>query len=179
MIAIASEDGICILEFLNGRTASAASRTFAARLGTTVAVGTNAHLDRLRRELDVYFAGRLRRFRVPLDLRGTPFQKSVWSRLMRVPFGATRSYASIAAAVGKPAAFRAVGHANGCNPVSIVVPCHRLIGSAGALRGYGGGLWRKERLIAHERGESPRKLSRAGSSLRPPTRSRLARKTAP
>jgi O-6-methylguanine DNA methyltransferase len=154
MIAMASEQGICILEFLNGRTAPAAARSFATRLGTTVAAvpaGTSAHLRALRDELGSYFSGRLRRFRVPLDLRGTPFQKSVWSRLRRVPYGATRSYASIAAAVGKPAAFRAVGHANGRNPVSIVVPCHRLIGSAGALRGYGGGLWRKERLLDLER----------------------------
>ncbi len=166
MIAMASEDGICILEFLNGRTAPSAARAFAERLGNpvaAVAAGTNAHLERLRRELGAYFTGRLRRFRVPLDLRGTPFQKTVWSRLLRVPYGATRSYASIAAAVGKPAAFRAVGHANGRNPVSIVVPCHRLIGSAGALGGYGGGLWRKERLLDLERRSIlESKLSTAG-----------------
>jgi AraC family transcriptional regulator of adaptative response/methylated-DNA-[protein]-cysteine methyltransferase len=160
MIAMASERGICILEFLNGRTAPAAAREFAARLGASVTAGTNPHLGLLRKELAAYFRGTLRRFESPLDLRGTPFQKSVWSRLVRVPYGATRSYARIAAAIGRSAAFRAVGHANGRNPVSIVVPCHRLVGSDGALHGYGGGLWRKQRLIAHERGKPARRQSR-------------------
>jgi AraC family transcriptional regulator of adaptative response/methylated-DNA-[protein]-cysteine methyltransferase len=150
MLAVASRRGICFLEFRD-RGARAKIRALGARRGLEVETGASPHLDRLGRELDAYFAGRLRRFRVPLDLAGTAFQKSVWARLTRVPYGVTRSYAQIAAAIGQPAAFRAVGHANGRNPVSIVVPCHRLVGAEGALRGYGGGLWRKRRLLELER----------------------------
>ena len=98
-------------------------------------------------ELDAYFAGRLKKFTVPLELRGTPFQKAVWEALLRIPYGETRSYSDIALAIGKPAAVRAVGLANGANPVSIIVPCHRVIGKSGDLVGYGGGLERKRALL--------------------------------
>ncbi len=98
-----------------------------------------------------YFAGDLRAIdRVKVGARGTPFQKSVWDELRRIPVGTTISYADLARAVGRPSAVRAVGGANGRNPVAIVVPCHRVIGSDGTLTGYGGGLPRKEWLLAHE-----------------------------
>lgn len=87
---------------------------------------------------------------MPLDLRGTPFQREVWKRLARVPYGATLTYAELAGRVGRLSAVRAVGHANGRNPVSIVVPCHRVVGSDGTLHGYGGGLWRKRWLLDFE-----------------------------
>jgi AraC family transcriptional regulator of adaptative response/methylated-DNA-[protein]-cysteine methyltransferase len=179
MIAMASEDGICVLEFLDRRSAPAAARMFAARLDATVGPGRSAHLERLRRELDAYFRGKRRRFAVPLDLRGTPFQRTVWKRLARVPFGAILTYAQLAARAGRSSAVRAVGHANGRNPVSIVVPCHRVVGSDGELRGYGGGLWRKERLIALERDavSSARRSSREGRTRGRPTRSRRATKS--
>jgi methylated-DNA-[protein]-cysteine S-methyltransferase len=106
--------------------------------------------DRVVRELDAYFAGRLRRFTLPLDLRGTPFQKAVWNALLEIPYGETRSYSDIARAIGKAAAVRAVGLANGANPVSIIVPCHRVIGKRGDLVGYGGGLDRKRALLELE-----------------------------
>jgi methylated-DNA-[protein]-cysteine S-methyltransferase len=105
------------------------------------------------RQLAEYFEGRRRRFDVRLDLRGTPFQMRVWDALLGVPFGATTTYRDIAAALGNPRATRAVGGANHRNPVSIIVPCHRVVGAGGSLTGYGGGLWRKEWLLGHERGK--------------------------
>lgn len=104
-----------------------------------------------RRQLDEYFRGVRTAFDLPLDLAGTHFQLEVWRRLSRVAFGATTTYGAIAAALKKPGAARAVGGANHRNPVSIVIPCHRVVGGGGSLVGYGGGLWRKERLLAHER----------------------------
>ena len=102
--------------------------------------------DELRR----YFAGILRAFLVPLDLQGTDFQLSVWHQLVKIPFGETRSYLQVAEAIGKPKAVRAVGAANGSNPMAIIVPCHRVIGSNGKLTGYGGGLPLKQRLLELE-----------------------------
>jgi O-6-methylguanine DNA methyltransferase len=102
------------------------------------------------RQLRAYFAGQLRRFDLPLDMQGTPFQLRVWHELERIPYGETRSYRQIAEAVGAPRAVRAVGAANGANPIPIVVPCHRVIGANGKLVGYGGGLPLKKRLLELE-----------------------------
>ncbi|MFF2191243.1 methylated-DNA--[protein]-cysteine S-methyltransferase [Streptomyces sp. NPDC058155] len=101
-------------------------------------------------QLDEYFAGERTEFDVPLRLNGTPFQRSVWEQLLAIPYGETRSYGQLADALGKSGASRAVGLANGKNPVGIIVPCHRVIGSTGSLTGYGGGLDRKQRLLAFE-----------------------------
>ena len=108
------------------------------------------HNLRLISELNAYFAGKLREFTIPLDLRGTSFQRQVWDLLCGIPWGETRSYGQIAKGLGRPRAARAVGRAVGTNPVSIVVPCHRVIGSNGALTGYGGGLDRKAALLKLE-----------------------------
>ena len=102
------------------------------------------------RQLEEYFAGRRRGFDLPLDLRGTDFQKRCWQELLKIPHGETRSYAEIARAIGNPAAVRAVGLANGKNPIAIIVPCHRVIGSDGSLTGYGGGLDVKRQLLELE-----------------------------
>lgn len=102
------------------------------------------------RQLQAYFAGELRSFRLPLAPAGTPFQREVWAALVRIPFGETRSYLQIATALGNPAATRAVGAANGKNPIAVVVPCHRVIGASGALTGYAGGLSAKAWLLRHE-----------------------------
>lgn len=110
------------------------------------------HNGTLTQELDAYFAGKLRDFTVPLDLRGTVFQRQVWSALSLIPYGETRSYRQVAAILERPSATRAVGHAIGTNPVSIVVPCHRVLGSNGDLTGYGGGLHRKQALLQMEGG---------------------------
>lgn len=103
-----------------------------------------------RRELDEYFAGARRDFEVPLALAGTGFQQEVWAALLALPFGATTTYGALAASLGRPLAVRAVGAANGRNPVSIIVPCHRVIGADGGLRGYAWGTGRKRWLLAHE-----------------------------
>ncbi|MFJ8752684.1 methylated-DNA--[protein]-cysteine S-methyltransferase [Streptomyces sp. NPDC102441] len=105
------------------------------------------------RQLDAYFAGELKEFDLPLRLHGTDFQRGVWAELVRIPYGETRSYGELADRLGKPGASRAVGLANGKNPVGIIVPCHRVIGVSGSLTGYGGGLDRKQRLLSFERGK--------------------------
>jgi methylated-DNA-[protein]-cysteine S-methyltransferase len=104
------------------------------------------------RQLQAYFAGQLRHFDLPLDMVGTEFQRRVWIELTRIPYGETRTYRQMANAIGAPAAVRAVGAANGANPIAIVVPCHRVIGVGGKLVGYGGGLPLKRRLLDLEQG---------------------------
>jgi methylated-DNA-[protein]-cysteine S-methyltransferase len=104
-----------------------------------------------RQQLTAYFAGHLTKFILPLCLHGTPFQQQVWAALQTIPYGTTLSYGELAAQLGQPRASRAVGMANGRNPISIVVPCHRVIGANGRLTGYGGGLGRKQWLLNHER----------------------------
>jgi methylated-DNA-[protein]-cysteine S-methyltransferase len=101
-------------------------------------------------QLHAYFAGELERFELPLAPRGTAFQLSVWQALQEIPYGSTTTYSELAAALGRPSACRAVGAANGRNPLAVIVPCHRVIGASGALTGYGGGLERKRRLLALE-----------------------------
>jgi methylated-DNA-[protein]-cysteine S-methyltransferase len=107
----------------------------------------NEHNDALAEQLDAYFAGKLRRFSVPLDLKGTPFQRMVWELTRDIPYGETRSYRQIARALNRPNSARAVGRALSRNPIPIVVPCHRVIGSNGKLTGYAGGLSRKRALL--------------------------------
>ncbi|HRJ77031.1 MAG: Methylated-DNA--protein-cysteine methyltransferase [Planctomycetes bacterium] len=107
-------------------------------------------LDQARRQLEEYFAGRRKEFELPLAAQGTEFQRRVWARLCDIPFGETASYGQVAARVGKPKASRAVGLANGANPIGIIVPCHRVIGADGKLTGYGGGTHRKQWLLDHE-----------------------------
>ncbi|MCB0116229.1 MAG: methylated-DNA--[protein]-cysteine S-methyltransferase [Caldilineaceae bacterium] len=107
-------------------------------------------LEDAMRQLDEYFRHLRQDFDLPLDLHGTEFQRSVWRQLLTVGYGATVAYLDIANALGNPKAIRAVGAANGQNPISVIVPCHRIIGSNGKLVGYGGGLWRKEWLLKHE-----------------------------
>jgi methylated-DNA-[protein]-cysteine S-methyltransferase len=110
-------------------------------------------LEHARRELDAFFAGQLRGFTVPLAPRGTGFQQRVWRALRTIPYGETRSYGQIARQIGAPEAVRAVGAANGANPIAIIIPCHRVIGANGSLTGFGGGLDRKRFLLELERGE--------------------------
>jgi methylated-DNA-[protein]-cysteine S-methyltransferase len=104
------------------------------------------------RQLAEYFDGRRRKFDLPLAPQGTVFQQAVWQQMLAVPHGSVTTYGLIAAAIGRPRAARAVGLASGCNPITLLIPCHRVIGSNGRLTGYGSGLWRKEWLLKHERG---------------------------
>lgn len=124
---------------------------FCAREGLEAIHGTTPMLEEAARQLEAYLKGDLRQFSIPLDLRGTPFRRSVWEGLLRIPYGATRTYGELAQEVGRPGAARAVGGAAHANPVAIVVPCHRLVGAGGALVGFGGGLPMKERLLGLER----------------------------
>lgn len=121
------------------------------RFGASGARESTPLLGRVKAELDEYFAGERTRFGVPLAPLGTRFQRQVWSALSEIPFGRTRSYAEIAALVGRPSAARAVGAANGQNPIAILIPCHRVLASDGTLRGYRWGLDKKEALLARER----------------------------
>ncbi len=119
--------------------------------GSAVPQAGHPVLDQAVDELTAYFAGELVEFAVPLDLAGSPFQLAVWAELTRIPFGETISYGELARRIGNPVASRAVGAANGANPLPIIVPCHRVIGSGGKLTGFGGGLPIKQWLLDHER----------------------------
>ncbi len=119
-------------------------------LPAALEVGQHPLLDETVRQLQAYFKGRLKRFALPLDPHGTEFQRTTWQALSAIPFGTTRTYAQIASDIGRPAAARAVGAANGRNPISIVVPCHRVIGADGSLTGFAGGLEAKAYLLRHE-----------------------------
>jgi methylated-DNA-[protein]-cysteine S-methyltransferase len=117
-----------------------------------------ARLRETRAQLSAYFAGKLLTFDLPLAPRGTEFQRQVWDELLQIPYGDSTSYADIARRIGRPNAMRAVGAANGANPIAIIVPCHRVIGADGTLTGYGGGLPAKQWLLDHERHYAPAPL---------------------
>ena len=139
---IAGREGIRVIEFIQREErypAAGAERN-----------DGNALLREAIRQLRAYFDRQLREFQLPLDPQGTEFQKRVWRQLTAIPYGETRSYSQIAEAIGAPRAVRAVGAANGANPIAIVVPCHRVIGLSGKLVGYGGGLRLKQRLLELE-----------------------------
>ncbi len=120
------------------------------RLGQLREDGAHPVLLQTQQQLREYFAGTRQQFEVPLDFMGTDFQRQVWQALLTIPFGQTRSYGEIARQIGRPAAVRAVGAANGKNPISIIAPCHRVIGATGALTGFAGGLEAKQTLLALE-----------------------------
>jgi O-6-methylguanine DNA methyltransferase len=150
LFAVFGEAGLCRLVFGRGSSLE----TFRSSLaGPTAEIASgDGTADRLQDELDAYFAGAGRRFATRLDLgAGTPFQQRVWRELQRIPYGQTASYGEVARRIGKPGASRAVGQANGANPVPILVPCHRVIRASGELGGFGSGLDRKRWLLEHER----------------------------
>lgn len=140
---IGSSDALVAIWFEHGRDV--------ARNASTLMKGRSAVLVRARRQLDEYFSGTRRSFDLPLAPRGTEFQHRVWERLQRIDYGATMTYGALAADLGNPQAARAVGLANGSNPIPIVVPCHRVIGADGSLTGFGGGLPIKSALLTLER----------------------------
>jgi AraC family transcriptional regulator of adaptative response/methylated-DNA-[protein]-cysteine methyltransferase len=150
MVAAAGEDALWLLEFTDRRKLPTQLRTLQERHGCLLVPGGDPVLSATAEELDAYFAGRLRRFSIPVRAPGTPFQEAVWTELVTVPWGATTTYAELAGRLGRPGAARAVGRANGDNRVAILLPCHRVVGSDGRLTGYGGGLWRKRRLLELE-----------------------------
>lgn len=151
MVACATDKGICLLEFTDRKMLETELKHLAKSLNATIVQGHNKYFDLLKTELGKYFEGNLTEFTVPLDTVGTDFQKKVWEMLLKIPYGTTVSYQQQAYAINNPAAVRAVANANGMNKISIIIPCHRVIGTDGSLTGYGGGLWRKKRLLDLEK----------------------------
>jgi AraC family transcriptional regulator of adaptative response/methylated-DNA-[protein]-cysteine methyltransferase len=151
MLALADDAGLALLEFVDRRGLERELEVIQRKLKRRILPGDHRLLTQIGDELGAYFAGRTLTFATPLALSGSPFQHAVWNELLTIPAGTTRSYAEIAIAIGRAPAMRAVGRANGDNRLCIVVPCHRVIGADGALTGYGGGLWRKQWLLEHER----------------------------
>jgi AraC family transcriptional regulator, regulatory protein of adaptative response / methylated-DNA-[protein]-cysteine methyltransferase len=150
LVTGAVEKGICLLEFGDRRSLEAQAEALRARSGLSAAFSPHPHLERLEVELAEYFAGRRRNFDLPIAEPGTPFQERVWAALREIPYGKTWSYAELARAIGDPKAVRAVAQANGRNRIAILVPCHRVVGADGGIGGYGGGVWRKKRLLEIE-----------------------------
>ena len=151
MLALANQDGLHLLEFIDRRELESEITALRARIKYAIVPGNNAHLEKISQELQGYFEGRHAAFTVPLILGGSAFEREVWAKLQTIPPGKTWSYGQLAQAIGNPRAVRAVGRANGRNSLAVVIPCHRVIGSDGTLCGYGGGLWRKQWLLDHER----------------------------
>lgn len=153
LLAGATASGVCLLEFVDRRMLEYELKVLRSRLRAAIVPGRNDHLELLRAELDAYFAGQLKTFTTPLLTPGTVFEQKVWTALRAIPYGKTVSHEKVAGMIGEPAsAARAVGRANGMNRVAIVIPCHRVITKQGNLGGYGGGLWRKQRLLDLEQG---------------------------
>jgi len=153
MIAIGDEYAIYLLEFVDRRGLEHEVERLRQKTKSAIIPGITEPIQSIESELTQYFDGKLTEFATPISLLGSPFQKSVWEQLMKIPPGETRSYADIAVSLGKPTAFRAVAQANGANQLAILIPCHRVINSNGDLGGYGGGLTRKEWLLYHEKGD--------------------------
>ncbi|MBI2517034.1 MAG: bifunctional transcriptional activator/DNA repair protein Ada [Opitutae bacterium] len=155
MLALADDQGLRLLEFVDRRGLERELVMLRRRLKAAVVPGNNATLDATAAQLGEYFAGTRLKFDLPFVPVGSEFQRRVWAELQRIAPGRTRSYAEMAAKLGMPKAPRAIGRANGSNMLALVIPCHRVINSDGSLNGYAGGLWRKQRLLEHERKFAP------------------------
>ena len=149
MLAIRTEKGLCLLEFLDGKTTEKQLKEL-GDIDEIIEAEDDILLNNLEQELKLYFEGNLKEFKTPIDFIGTDFQKKVWKELVKIPFGETRSYKAQSIAVGDILAIRAVANANGKNKISILVPCHRVIGSDGSLTGFAGGKHRKQFLLELE-----------------------------
>ena len=151
MIAVADKRALHLLEFIERKALANELKKLSQRVNGDIGLGRHPPIEQTAQQLEHYFSGNRASFSVPLAYHATPFTCKVWDALREIPAGQTRSYSEVASAVGKPAAVRAVARANGANPIAIIVPCHRVLGADGSLTGYGGGLWRKQRLIELER----------------------------
>lgn len=151
MLALADDQGLRLLEFVDRRGLERELQVLPKRLKTAIVPGNNAVLDATAAQLERYFAGKSLEFDLPIAPVGSDFQRRVWAELGRIPVAQTRSYAQLATKLGIPKGPRAVGRANGSNMIALVIPCHRVINADGSLCGYAGGLWRKQRLLEHER----------------------------
>ncbi len=157
MFVCATDEGVCLLEFTDRRMLETEFSDLQRLLKARIMVGENDHIRQAKGELEEYFRGTRTDFDVPLVSPGSEFQNRVWANLKKIPYGELRSYQEQAAMMGNPRAVRAVGTANGHNRISIIIPCHRVIGKDGSLTGYGGGLERKRWLIGHEQKNAPGK----------------------
>lgn len=151
MIAIADEQTLYLLEFVDRRGLEREIERLRQKTKSAIIPGDTPAIHLIKKEIEQYFDGKLKTFKTPLCLLGSPFQKEVWNELRKIPPGETRTYSQIAEAIGKRYAFRAVAQANGANQLAIVIPCHRVINANGELGGYGGGVSRKNWLINHEK----------------------------
>ncbi|HWB62872.1 MAG TPA: methylated-DNA--[protein]-cysteine S-methyltransferase [Chitinophagales bacterium] len=152
LIMGATVDGICLLEFTDRDILKNEFNHLCRLLDAETKEADSPYFKLLELELAEYFTGKRKAFEVPLVLTGTEFQKKVWTELLNIPYGTTRSYKQQSKALKQPEAIRAVAHANGTNRIAILIPCHRVIGENGSLTGYGGGLWRKKWLLDLESG---------------------------
>ncbi|WP_323733421.1 methylated-DNA--[protein]-cysteine S-methyltransferase [Candidatus Bandiella euplotis] len=152
MFAVANKESLYLLDFVDRLGLKHRMEMICADV--QVVSGGNPVTAYIRKEMKDYFQGHLRKFQAPLYMHGTEFQKMVWSELMKVPYGDTRSYLEQARAISKPTSFRAVANANAANNICIIIPCHRIINSNGELGGYGGGVVRKQWLLDHEKAAS-------------------------
>ncbi len=151
MLAVADNQALYLLEFVDRRGLEKEVEHLRRKTKLPIIPGKTEPIEQIEAELGSYFSGKTPEFKTPLFPNGSPFQKRVWEELQKIPYGQTRSYAAVAAGIGKPTAFRAVALANGANQFAIVIPCHRVIYSNGELGGYGGGKKNKEWLLKHEK----------------------------
>jgi O-6-methylguanine DNA methyltransferase len=150
IVILADEQAVLGLDFVEAVDAAAALQESSRRHGFKLRLSRTPLLAEASRQLQQYFAGERRQFELPLNPAGTAFQKSVWRALSEIPYGETCSYRDIAQRLGQPGAMRAVGGANGANPIPIIIPCHRVIAADGSLGGFSSGLWRKQKLLVLE-----------------------------
>jgi AraC family transcriptional regulator of adaptative response/methylated-DNA-[protein]-cysteine methyltransferase len=150
MIAGATGDGLCLLEFEDRPGLQTKIDDLKRLLNVRILEGKNPHIIQAEEELKEYFEGTRQQFQVSLISPGTDFQMKVWNNLKDIPYGVTISYQQQSENIGNPAAIRAIAHANGCNRISVIIPCHRVIGKSGKLTGYSGGVERKRWLLTHE-----------------------------
>lgn len=150
MIAGATDDGLCLLEFADRPELQAEIDDLMRLLNASVLNGSNAHIIQAKTELGEYFAGKRKQFDLQLITPGSDFKLKVWNSLKEIPYGTMISYQQQSENMESPDAIRAIAHANGCNRISIIIPCHRVIGKSGKLTGYGGGIERKRWLLNHE-----------------------------
>ncbi|MCR9136588.1 MAG: trifunctional transcriptional activator/DNA repair protein Ada/methylated-DNA--[protein]-cysteine S-methyltransferase [Alphaproteobacteria bacterium] len=152
MVAVSDKTRLHLLEFVERRALPAELQKIRQATGDEIGIGRFDPTEQVEAELTAFFRTESSRFETPLRYHGTPFTRAVWDELRQIPPGQTRSYSDLARSIGKPSATRAVARANGANMIALIVPCHRVIGADGSLTGYGGGLWRKQKLIELERG---------------------------
>lgn len=151
MIAVADEKALYLLEFIDRCAVQKEIQKLIQLTGSRIVYGTNGPVQQIRKELEHYFNGTLRSFETPITMLGTPFQQEVWQALLQIPYGQTKSYLQLAQAIQQPRACRAVARANASNQLAIIIPCHRVINTGGALGGYAGGLERKKFLLSIEK----------------------------